>query len=412
LVLTVAVLAVDSPFAPDAWGGAKFKVLHRFYAGKKNNGGLYGGLTLDGEGNLYGTTWGGGTNGEGTIFGLMPSGEGLWAEKVLHSFDRRTDGAEPRGTLLFHGDATLYGTTGLDGPNGDGTVFEMVYASGVWNSSVIDGYGSHAGVILDLAGNLYGTISPGKHGDGAVTELVRGVDGWRENILHSFCSRLYCTDGSVPVAGVRFDRAGNLYGTTEYGGHSSYCHGGAIGCGVVFELMSAADSSWKERVLHIFPANENDGSLPHGGLVLDKSGKLYGTTEQGGGQGCGAGTGCGTVYRLTPTAKGWKETVLYNFANAKNGAGPSSSLTFDALGNLWGTAGGGTGRCEGGCGVVFKMTPGFNGNWTYSVAHRFTGNDGAYPNASVVFDSQGNLYGTTELGGGRNSVGVVFEITP
>lgn len=310
--------------------------------------------------------------------------------------------------MLFDGDSTLYGTTSMNGPNGGGTVFEMTPSSGVWSSSVIDDYGSDAGLIMDRTGNLYGTIGPGEYGEGAVTALVHGSAGWTQTYLYSFCRNINpCLDGDAPIAGVIFDAAGNLYGTTEYGGK------GVDGdWGTAYELKKQSDGTWKHILLHSFPASTDDGKLVYGGLILDKSGNLYGTTLQGGGNGCGEGTGCGTVYKLTPTAKGWKETVLYNFANPKNGAGPSSSLTFDSSGNLWGTAAGGTGQCEGGCGVVFKMTPANNGKWTYSAVHHFTGNDGAYPNASVVFDSKGNLYGTTELGGGGNSVGVVFEITP
>jgi len=405
VVLSFSLAATLLP--ANAWGGAKFKVLHHFYAGKNNNGGLYGGLTLDSKGNLYGTTWGGG-GGSGTVFELMPSSEGVWTEKVLHSFDWRKEGNAPLGILLFDGDSTLYGTTSINGPSGVGAVFQLTYASGVWNSSVIADYGSHAGVVFDQAGNLYGNIGPGEYDEGAVTELVPGAGGWTQSYLYSFCRKVNpCLDGDAPISGVVFDSAGNLYGTTEYGGKGI---GGDWG--TAYELKKQSDGTWRHILLHSFPASANDGKLVYGGLVLDKSGNLYGTTLQGGGKGCGEGTGCGTVYELAPTAKGWKETVLYNFPNPKNGAGPSSSLTFDAFGNLWGTAAGGTGQCNGGCGVVFKMTPGSNGQWTYSVVHQFTGNDGAYPNASVVFDSKGNLYGTTELGGGGNSVGVVFEITP
>jgi uncharacterized repeat protein (TIGR03803 family) len=141
------------------------------------------------------------------------------------------------------------------------------------------------------------------------------------------------------------------------------------------------------------------------GLALDKSGNLYGATIQGG------STGCGMLFKLTHTTNGWKESVVHDFTQPTSGCGPSV-LTFDQAGNLYGTAGGGTGQCEAGCGVAFKLTPGSGGKWNYSVLHHFTGNDGAYPDAGVILDKKGNLYGTTELGGGGHSVGVVFEITP
>ena len=160
-------------------------------------------------------------------------------------------------------------------------------------------------------------------------------------------------------------------------------------------------------MLHSFPAFNSDGSVLYDGVVVDKAGNLYGATAQG-----GSSTNCGVIFKLSPKADGkWDETILYDFPKPTEGCG-SSTLTFDKKGNLWGTAGGGTGECNGGCGVVFKMTPAAKGKWKYSVVHDFTGTDGAYPAAAVVFDQHGNLYGTTELGGPGHSVGVVFEITP
>jgi len=407
IALSLALLAAEAGASP------KYKVLRSFGAG----GGLYGSLILDAEGNLYGESWGGGVYGFGTAFELSPSAGGHWKRKVLHSFDWRTDGNAPYGSLLLDAVGNLYGTTSENGIHSQGAAFELSPSSkGQWAETKLfafgsghDGAGPHAGFIADGSGNLYGTTyGGGEYDEGTVFELTPESDGWEETILYSFCANVNpCTDGDAVYAGLTWDSAGNLYGTTEYGGE-----GVGGDWGTAYELEHQPDGTWKHILLHSFPASANDGKLVYGGLVLDKLGNLYGTTLQGGGQGCGEGTGCGTVYKLTPTTTGWKETVLYNFANPKNGAGPSSSLTFDASGNLWGTAAGGTGQCEGGCGVVFKMTPGSNGKWTYSAVHHFTGNDGAYPNASVVFDSKGSLYGTTELGGGGTSVGVVFEITP
>ena len=378
-----------------AWASPKFKVLHHFYAGNNNNGGLYGALALDAKGNLYGTTWGGGANGFGTVFELVPSGKDPWKEKVLHSFDWRTDGNAPRGTLLFDGNATLYGTTNMNGPNHGGTVFEMTRASGGWTFSVIDDYGSSAGVVLDQAGNLYGNIGPGVYDyNGAVTELVPGSNGWTQSYLYSFCEKAYCPDGAIPVSGVIFDSAGNLYGTTEYGGTGQ--QGG--NWGTAYELRHNSDGTWEHEVLYNFPGFYGDGVRLLAGLVLDKSGNLYGATIQGG------SIDCGTVFKLTHGAKGWTESIVHDFTQPKSGCGPSA-VTFDAAGNLYGTAGGGTGQCEAGCGVVFKLTPGSGGKWKYSVLHHFTGNDGAYPDAGVILDPKGNMYGTTELGGGGQQRG-------
>jgi len=388
---------------PTAWANPKFKVLYRFYAGKYNDGGVWSGLAFDRKGNLYGTTWGGGANGEGTVFEIVRSDKGTWRKKVLHSFDPRTEGNDPGGTLLFDGDTALYGTTSLNGPNVSGTVFQMTRTSGGWTFQVIDDYGSYAGVVPDQVGNLYGSIRPGEYDNGAVAELVHSAGGWTQNYLYSFCAKSGCPDGAIPVSGVVFDGAGNLYGTTEYGGTGK---AGGLGGGTAYELQRKPDGTWEHQVLHSFPAFNGDGMLVYAGLVMDKQGNLYGATAQG-----GAAT-CGTIFKLTPSATGWSETLLYDFPQRKDGCGPASSLTFDAAGNLYGTAGGGIGDCNGGCGVVFKLSRAARGQWKYSVLHSFQDYDGALPSASVIFDKKGNLYGTTGLGGGGHSVGVVFEITP
>ena len=335
-----------------AWAASNFKVLRSFGPGYKG-GGLYSGLAVDAKGDLYSTSWGGGKNDLGTVFELRPSGQGGWKEPVLHSFDRQTDGGDPRGTLLLDGGGNLYGTTSLGGPNIDGVVFQMAHGAGGWSFTVIDDFGSHGGVIADNLGNLYGTIGPGEYNEGAVTELSSDAERWEQTYLYSFCPKISsCPDGDAPATGVVFDSDGNLYGTTMLGGTGK---GGDWG--TAYELKYLPDGSWKHIVLHSFPANDGDGKLVYGGLVVDKSGNLYGTTTQGGGSGCG-GPGCGTVYELVRAGNQWKETVLYNFSNPTKGAGPISSLTFDASGNLWGTGGGGSAQCNGGCGVVFKMTPG------------------------------------------------------
>jgi uncharacterized repeat protein (TIGR03803 family) len=203
-----------------------------------------------------------------------------------------------------------------------------------------------------------------------------------------------------------WDTEGNLYGTTDGGGTGNL--------GVAFELEHT-QTGWKEHVLHNFPAYSGDGYPPSSGLILDSAGNLYGTTLKGGSKRCDGG-GCGTVFRLTRDTDGrWKEIVLYNFPNLKDGAGPAGGLAIDQAGNLYGTSGGGIGPCGGGgCGVVFKMTPpapASTGKWTSTVLHRFTGPDGALPVAGPTLDDKGNLYGTTSTGG-ANGAGVVFEITP
>lgn len=207
------------------------------------------------------------------------------------------------------------------------------------------------------------------------------------------------TDGGEPFAGVIFDTAGNLYGTT-YGGGSGFG-------GTVYQL-TLSDSGWTENILDNFVYGGTGPDFPVGGLIFDGSGNLYGATPYGGTY------RTGVVYELTPSGNGWTESNLYSFPNG--GAGPYCSLTMDPAGNLYGTtyADGivNNGGCPFGCGTVFKLAP-TGGIWTETDLYDFTGinGDGTRPISNVVFDSSGNLYGTTTFGGSRNG-GVVWEITP
>jgi uncharacterized repeat protein (TIGR03803 family) len=262
-----------------------------------------------------------------------------------------------------------------------------------------DGYQPYAGLIFDAAGNLYGTTLEGgtgcQIGCGTVFKLSPNADGrWTESVLHRFNGN----DGSIPVAGLIFDATGNLYGTTYAGGANSQ--------GTVFKLTANADGSWTESVLHSF--NGSDGAYPYAGLIFDAAGSLYGTAYEGGsGTGCST-NGCGTIFKLTPNADGrWTESVLHSFNNT-DGATPEAGLIFDAAGNLYGTTDGAGAH---GYGAVFKLTPSANGSWTESVLHSFEGNGGEQPWAGLIFDAAGNLYGTT-YGGGASFAGTVFKLTP
>jgi uncharacterized repeat protein (TIGR03803 family) len=361
-------------------------------------------VVSDEKGNLYGTTIHGGVYSYGTVFKLKPQPDGYWTERIIHSFKDDPDGQQPFNSLIFDGPGKLYGTATLGGAQHGGTFFGMTLGRGGWmfdllytfcsQPSCSDGSGPQGSLAADTAGKLYGTAFN-------VFELTSGPDGWSERALYDFCSQPNCTDGRGPRAGVILDANGNLYGTTG--------SGGTYNVGTVFKLRHMPDGTWQERVLHSFFSFPTDGQIPGvGQLAFDGLGNLYGTTIQGGNHACGL-AGCGTVFKLTRQPNGhWKETILHNFKPGKSGNGPWAGVVFDSAGNLYGTTGYGGTDCD--CGVIYKLVPNPDGTWTYSVLHRFKGNDGAFPNANLIFDDQGNLYGTT-IGGG-SGFGVVFQITP
>jgi uncharacterized repeat protein (TIGR03803 family) len=245
---------------------------------------------------------------------------------------------------------------------------------------------------------------------------------WKEKVLYSFQG---IPDGSGPVGAVVFDQAGNLYGATTEGGSSS-CHS-VTQCGTVFQLAPPAQQGdpWTETVLYVFKGNaSNDGATPVGGLVIDSSGNLYGTTGYGGTGDCilvGLRLGCGTVYELSPPAQkggAWTETILYSFPTAKQGYLPNGDLVFDSAGNLYGATmfGGGFGTtCDPFyqyCGSVFKLSPPKTkgGKWTEKVLHGFAGGmDGLAPTGGLILDDKGAVYGTTS-GGGGPGWGTAFEL--
>jgi len=394
---------------------------------------------------------------------LLATQAAAQTEKILHSFSSTgTGGLAPSAGLIFDGSGNLYSTTPYGSTYNDGTVFELLPASGggwvekaihVFGSSTKDGTGSFAAVIFDAAGNLYGVAaSGGQYGYGDVFELVPKTTGaWEEKILHSFNQN--SIDGTYPFAGLILDAAGNLYGTTVQGGNSgkgivfelsptvsgpwteTIVHqfgsisgdgsapegtlimdasgnlygtttlGGAKNDGIVFELSPTGGGSWMETILHTF-GEGSDGQLPQAGLIMDASGNLYGTTSYGGDH-----NNSGTVFEVSPTGGGaWTEAVLHNFGNSSDdGVDPVDSLIFDSTGNLYGTTSAGGAY---GFGTVFKLSPRTGGGWTEARLHMFgNGLDGQTPAGNLIFDASGNLYGTT-VGGGVNDDGTVFEITP
>ncbi len=374
------------------------------------------GLIADASGNLYGTTFNGGSGacsldgsvGCGTVFELTPTGGGTWTERVLHNFNNTgTDGYHPQAGLIFDAAGNLYGTTSsggnttgcsIESGSGCGTVFELTpKPGGGWADRILhnfnddgrDGYQPSVSLIFDGAGNLYGTtVQGGTNNLGTVFEISPATGGgWTENILYSFNNT--GKNGYNPHFGVILDGSGNLYGTTL---------GGGEGLGTVYELKPATGGGWTEEVLHRFLNNgKGVGGYPYSGVIFDGAGNLYGGTGQG------QYNFYGTVYELMPSGTGWTEKVLEAF----NGTGPTS-LTFDGAGNLYGTLF----RGGGGSGAIFELTATVGGSWAEKVLHVFTGNnDGGGPNVGLVIDGAGNVYGTTE-GGGRELGGTVFGITP
>jgi uncharacterized repeat protein (TIGR03803 family) len=391
-------LALTASFTSASWAQARYKTLYRF---TNTGNGPFAGLVADLQGNLYGTTAYGGTQNVGTVFELAPNGHGGWNHTMLHSFNG-SDGGWPEARLIFDATGNLYGTTFLGGAHKAGTVFELAPdGHGGWtetvlhsfNFSCVDGCEPTAGLIFDAAGNLYGTTFEGGDSNthtGTVFELSPDGHGvWTETVLHSFGNG---TDGALPVGGLIFDAAGNLYGTTEIGGASQ--------AGTVFELAPDGHGGWTGTVLHSF--NGTDGYGPQATLIFDAAGNLYGTTQYGG------DSRAGTVFELTPDGHGgWKETVLHSF-NRKDGREPVAGLIFDAAGNLYGTTRGGGAN---GYGRVFELAPNGQGGWTETVLHTFKDQPGAVPLGTLIFGTQGHLYGTTE-GDLLKTWGSVFEITP
>jgi|HubBroStandDraft_6_1064221.scaffolds.fasta_scaffold40631_2 hypothetical protein len=383
LIALVCVFGLaDGAFASDK----KDSVLYSFQGG---NDGIYpaGGVVFDQQGNLYGaTTYGGGSDDDcvggscGTIFELSPPQPGFpnWTETQLYVFKGGGDGELPTSGLVFDQSGNLYGVTAYGG-TGPCTL------------------GSRVG-----CGTVFKMTPPSEPG---------GV--WTENVIYSFQSG---RDGYHPAGNLIFDAAGNLYGSTTFGGIStSSCNEFYQGCGTVFELRPprTKGGAWSERVIYTFQSG-TDGAGPVGGLILDSDHNLYGATNSGGDPNCGSyGLGCGTVFRLTKPPKGsgaWNEKVLHRFAGGNDGAYPEAGVVRDQKGNLFGTTSSGGGSREGE-GSVFEITPPRKpgGLWKERVILSFNYNDGASPMASLTLNRAGSLYGTA-LGG--QGGGTIFEMIP
>jgi len=394
---------------------AQESVIWSFHGTPNDGAAPTGKVAIDREGNIYGTTQYGGTQDWGIVFELSPGG--TWTETLLHSFCQDfdgyqcTDGAQPIGGLITDATGNLYGTTYSGGSGacgfqsgGCGTVFELSPPSvpgGVWTYSVLynfcsqqncaDGALPMGRLQLDSSGNLYGTGVGGGNG-GVVFELSPGMNGWTESVLYDFCQKgkfPICPDGYSPKAGVTLGKDGSLYGTTSGGGSPKF-----EGGGVVYRL-SRGPNGWSETVLDSFSSQSGSkGGDLLGAVNFDPAGNLY-STASGGGK-----FNLGTVFRLSPLNGGSQATLSFD---GSDGAGPVAGVLIDPRnGTLYGTT---TGANQN-LGTVYKIR-----GKDLTVLHYFGGSDGAEPKTGLEADRHGNLYGTTEFGGDSN-MGVVFQITP
>ena len=363
-------------------GTGQFTVLNSF-EGAGTGANPYSGVIRDAAGNLYGTTYYGGTASDGVVYKLDSTGK----ETLLYKFGGGADGANPYGGVIADSTGNLYGTTSHGGAGNAGVVYELnpegqetvLYSF----TGEAGGAYPYSGVIRDSAGNLYGTTNNGGTSNGGVVYKVDSSGN--ETVLHSFTGG---ADGAYPYSGVIRDSAGNLYGTTQ--------SGGAANAGVVYKV----DSEGNETVLYSFTGGA-DGGYPDAGVIRDSGGNLFGTTVNGG------ASNAGVVYKL---AAAGGEVVLYSFTGGSDGGYPRAGVIGDSAGNLYGTAGGGiinNPSCSVslGCGVVYKL----DATGLETVLCSFTGPDGGVAYAGVIRDSAGDLFGTT-YSGGTGDAGVVFEL--
>jgi len=286
------------------------------------------------------------------IITMLAGSAGAAKYKAIYKFKVQNDGRTPMASLVFDAEGNLYGTTANGGPNRTGNIFEL---------------------------------SPNPDGT------------WTERVIYNFTGNKY---GAHPSAALIVDTDDNLYGTT--------LDGGKYRRGTVFELAPNPDGTWTESLLHSFRGNDRDGGDPSSRLMRDAAGSLYGTTPAGGAY------AAGTAYQLTRNPDGtWTERIIHDFA-CDDGCVPRAGLTADSAGNLYGTASSGA---TDNFGTVFSLMPNDNGTWTHSVLYRFTGgSDGANPVSSLIFDGEGNFYGTTINGGNHTKClqgcGAAFRLKP
>jgi uncharacterized repeat protein (TIGR03803 family) len=394
LVVCAAIVLLASA----AWAANTTKLIYSF-AGDADGEYTDTELVMDGAGNLYGTSVQGGTYSSGTVFQVTPEG----VHTVLYNFTGGADGGEPYKGVTLDSEGNLYGTavTGGGGSceGGCGVVFKLTNSGGVWTQTVIhaftgaDGSGPGSPVSIDKHGNVFGTTpTGGKYGVGVIYLLQPLGSNWNFRVVHAFTGGADGAGGSA--SRLLMDGLGNLYGVCTVGGVN--------GLGTVYEV-SLVNGQVKFSTLYAFKLPP-DGALPYSGLIFDRLGNLYGTTYYAG------ANGFGTVYKLTRGNGIWTESVLYSFQGGTDGANPISSLVADTSGSLYGTTSAEGAAC--GCGTIFKITRGSSGNWTERPVYRFPGapNAGTSYNG-MVSDGAGHFYGAT-VNGGPTDDGTIYEFIP
>jgi uncharacterized repeat protein (TIGR03803 family) len=359
--------------------------LTNLYSFTGGNDGAYpeAGLVQAGDGNLYGTTYDGGTSNSGTVFQLGTHGE----LTTLYSFTGADDGSNPQDALVLASDGNFYGTTSTGGTNYYGTVFKIGAKNGLTSlysfTGGFDGGNVSSGLVQASDGYLYGTTyNGGTNGDGTVFQISTN------GALISLYSFLGGADGANPMAGLVQGSDGNLYGTTQYGSTNF--------AGTVFQITTHGSLTGR----YFFPGG-NDGSSPEDGLVQGSDGNFYGTTTDGGID-FFRGEGYGTVFQISSNGT---LTSLYTFTGGNDGAYPEAGLIAGSDGEFYGTT---FDAGSNGFGTLFQISTG----GTLSSLHSFTGgNDGAYLVAGLLQGADGNFYGTTYEGGMSNS-GTVFQYSP
>jgi uncharacterized repeat protein (TIGR03803 family) len=424
-VIFLALACVRLALPPDVEAASSSKIIYSF-AGGADGANPESDLIMDATGNLYGTTWGGGAScslyyGCGTVFELTRTKDG-WTHQVLYSFaGRSNDGETPTAGLVFDSSGNLYGTTAFGGSTyGYGTVFKLAPNShGGWSESILyrfgggsDGMYPGSDLVFDIQGNLYGTADGGpgtgfcggwEWGDigcGIVFRLTPNRDGtWTKSIAYAFTG---APDGAVPVGPIVPSIDGSFYGATEYGGTGPCIIGSdyspPYGCGALYKLTPSG-GGWTETVIYSFFRGRGFARNPSGGLVLEKSGRVLGTSSNG-------GDGDGAFFQIEQTKKGWAQAILYRFYGDPDGRTPVGRLAMGPQGKLFGATIHGGANGPVGSGTVFELERTKRG-WSERV---LINNAAIAPTAGPTVDSRGHVYGAAD--GGSAGFGAVYEVIP